>query len=309
MVPLIAQYGIFLVALIIFAGELGFPTLVPGEIALLMGGAHFIHSMPALCGAALGFALVDIVATSTLHGMTRTAGNRLLVHLLKYVCPGDGRQEAMVVRWRQRLGGHDSLVVLVTRLIPMVRLYASAATGLIRIRFRDFLLGVVPASVIWASTPLTIGYLLRRQITSVEQHYGFVSYVGVFVSVSLVVVLVTTGWIRRANSSAARICRLRLVVGLATISGVAARLLVLVLDVHPIGSSNAFTLEVWVATAGAIALGLLWAATHDFRGIHIREHRMPGPGKLHGVVWMALMLLFAGVTAWSGAQDPAVLLT
>jgi membrane protein DedA with SNARE-associated domain len=161
---LIAQYGLIIVALIIFAGEIGLPTLLPGEIALLIAGNQVIHSVPMLLGVIVLFAAVDLVATSSIHTASRTGGNRLLSCLLRMTCRKGTRPEALLEDCRRRLGGHDSVVVFVTRLIPVFRLYASIGTGLIRIRFRDFLAGAAPAALVWAAMPLTVGYVLRSQV-------------------------------------------------------------------------------------------------------------------------------------------------
>ena len=145
MPTLIAQYGVLVVALIIFAGEVGIPTLVPGEIAILIAGSQVVHSVPQLIGTMLLFGTVDIIACSTIHLASRTGGNRLLLRLLRKVQPHHDRHEEVIEGWRRRLGGRDQLVVFVTRLIPLFRLYASITTGLIRIRFRHFVGGAVPA--------------------------------------------------------------------------------------------------------------------------------------------------------------------
>ncbi|HEX6508029.1 MAG TPA: hypothetical protein VF221_10385, partial [Chloroflexota bacterium] len=103
MPALIAHYGLLIVAIIIFCGEIGLPTLVPGEIALLLAGSQVIHSPSALVAAAVLFGSVDIVATSTIHVASRTGGNRLLCRLLRHL-QRDEPHEAVIDRWRGRLG-------------------------------------------------------------------------------------------------------------------------------------------------------------------------------------------------------------
>src|SRR6185437_9247382 len=110
MPALLAQYGIVLVALIIFCGEIGLPTLIPGEIALLFAGSQFIHSPAQLVAGIVGFGVLDILATSTIHIASRSAGNRLLVRVLRLIMRDPERAEATLGRWRDRLGGYDSLV-------------------------------------------------------------------------------------------------------------------------------------------------------------------------------------------------------
>ncbi|MGI8550944.1 MAG: DedA family protein [Dehalococcoidia bacterium] len=188
MTALVAQYGVLIVAAIIFFGELGFPTLVPGEIALAIAGSQIVHSMHGLIVAAIGFAAVDIVATSTIHVVSRTGGHYLLVRLLRHLLSGSRDHEEMVRRWRARLGGRDSAVVFVTRMIPMFRLYASITTGLvrIRIRLRHILTGAAPASLLWASIPLSAGYLFRGSIHGLEAHYATVMQDVIVVSVGAI---------------------------------------------------------------------------------------------------------------------------
>jgi hypothetical protein len=69
---LIAHYGLPLVALIVCAGELGFPTGVPVEIALLLTGAYAIHSVPMLLVGVILVAAADLLGTTSLHLIMRT---------------------------------------------------------------------------------------------------------------------------------------------------------------------------------------------------------------------------------------------
>jgi membrane protein DedA with SNARE-associated domain len=194
---LIAHYGLPLVALIIFAGEIGVPTLVPGEVGLLIAGNQAIRSVPMLIVAIAIFGAIDLLATTTIHAASRTAGNRLLKAGLNRICRRKRSPEEMVGRWRKRLGGHDSAVVFVTRLIPMFRLYASIATGLIRVDVRRFLTGAAPAAWLWASIPLTIGFLLRSELGGLVSGYSTVMQFVIPVSIIMTLCTAVTMWHRR----------------------------------------------------------------------------------------------------------------
>jgi membrane protein DedA with SNARE-associated domain len=305
MPALIAQYGLFLVALIIFAGENGLPTLIPGELALLLAGSQLIHSPAALVGAMVAFGIVDLVATSTIHLAARTGGNRLLCRLLRCFQRDGRRPEELVERWRHRLGGHDTLVVFVTRLIPMFRLYASITTGLIRIRFRDFLIGAIPAALVWAATPLTIGYLLRARMSTVTGQYShFMPYV-IAGSVLLTFLLGAGWWVHRAGSPAAALPRFRFALGLPSVC-IAAALLVTV-TIH--GNSvinHRFSLPplsglaIWVCILSVAAMGLIWIAAHDLRSIRTHYRRARGVGALSATTWVSLMVVLCLMTATTG---------
>lgn len=309
---LIAHYGILIVVLIIFAGELGIPTLVPGEIAILIVASQAIHSVPQLIAVWILFGVVDIIACTTIHTASRTGGNRVLIRLLKRVQPHAECHEEIVAGWRRRLGGRDILVVFITRLIPMFRLYASVTTGLIRIRFRDFVGGAIPASLVWASIPLSLGYVMRAKIRAVEQQYPQLIHVVIFGSVSMIVVMAVSWWVRSAGSRAASLRRLRTAFGLGAVGGALSRLVLVGVYgdgalSHWVPLPSLSALSLWVTCLSLVALGLLWIAARDLRVIRRSAPRGAHTiGVLSTAAWAGLMLMFVALNALAGLQQPAV---
>jgi membrane protein DedA with SNARE-associated domain len=306
--PLIAQYGIFIVVLIIFAGEIGLPTLVPGEIAILFAGSRVVHSIPALLGVWLLFGAVDIIACSSIHLAGRTCGNRLLVRLLRHLQPKKLRHEEVIEGWRRRLGGHDPVVVFVTRLIPIFRLYASVTTGLIRIRFRHFVCGAVPASLLWVAIPLSLGYALRARAGPLEGQFPLIIRSVAIVTTTILVGGVVTAWVRSAGSRNGSLRRLRFALGLAAVGGALSRLTLAAVHVDLIFGYRlvvplAQAASVWITILSLVALALLWIAARDLRVI--RGHctqRVPGVpprvrsmGALSALAWFSLMLMFGAL--------------
>jgi len=111
--PLILHYGVPLVALMLFAGEIGIPTGIPMEITLLLAGAYAVHSLPELL---FGLALVtvaDLSGTTLLHLVARTGGVRLLTRLLhRHAAQPTGgvglpprRRKSTILRERSRSRG------------------------------------------------------------------------------------------------------------------------------------------------------------------------------------------------------------
>ena len=302
MPALIAHYGLLIVVLVIFAGEIGLPTLVPGEIAILIAGVQIVHSVPALIGAWVLFAAVDIIACSSIHLACRTCGNRLLVRLLRCLQPTKKRHDEVIEGWRRRLGGHDPLVVFVTRMIPMFRLYASITTGLIRIRFRDFLAGAVPASLLWAAIPLSLGYALRAKAGAIEGQFPVLIHSVVISTAVILVASGVTAWVRSAGSRAAALRRLRLVVGLAAVGGALARLLLVAVHVDRVFSTpfvlpSAQAASIWVTILSLVALALLWIAAHDLRAIRTYRLKARSIGVMSATVWISLMLMFGALNS------------
>lgn len=314
MPTLIAQYGVLVVALIIFAGEVGIPTLVPGEIAILIAGSQVVHSVPQLIGTMLLFGTVDIIACSTIHLASRTGGNRLLVRLLRKVQPHHDRHEEVIEGWRRRLGGRDQLVVFVTRLIPLFRLYASITTGLIRIRFRDFVTGAAPAAFLWAATPLTLGFAMRSKISSLESQYPRMLHIVILFSVVTTVLAGVVWWVRRGGSRAASLRRIRVTLGLAAVGGALTRLVLVALygdqqlsDRFLLPSLS--VLSIWVTVLSVVALGLLWIAALDLRVIrrYHQHHRAPRLEGMSLAAWGSLMFAYCALNTAAGVQHAALL--
>lgn len=308
MPALIAQHGLLIVVLIIFFGEIGFPTLVPGEIAILLAGAQVVHSIPVLIGVCALFGAVDILACSTIHVASRTCGNRLLVRLLRHLQSNRKRHEEIIEGWRRKLRGCDALVVFVTRLIPMFRLYASISTGLIRIRFRHFVAGAVPASLVWASTPLIVGYTQRTRVAAVQAHFPALINIVIICTVVILVGTAAAAWVRNAGSHAAGLRRLRFALGLGAVGGALVRLVLVALNVDRVFSyasavSSAQVISLWVTILSLVALTLLWIAARDLGAIR-RHHR--NIGAVSVVAWVSLMLMFGGLNTVAAVSPAAI---
>lgn len=311
MPALIAEYGLIVVAVIIFAGEIGLPTLVPGEIALLIAGSQFLDSVWALVAAVVIFGVVDVISTSTIYTVARVGRNTVLRRILGALNQDVGCCERKMDAWRLRLGGRDAGAVFVTRLIPMFRLYASITSGLLQIRYRSFLMGAGPASMIWAGIPLTVGYVFRSRIGSLTGQYSTFMQIVVASSVAIVVVAVAAHWVRRAGERHASVRRLRVLISIGILCISDARIFwLLVLGKRVIGqgilapSVPVFALGITAASIAASAL--LWIVASDLHALRQRHPaliRVTVPGS---AVWVCLVLAVAGFSAALNAQTPAL---
>ncbi len=304
MSALIAQYGLLVVAVVIFAGEIGIPTLVPGEIALLLAGNTAIHSVPMLIASVVVLGAVDLVATTSIHLVARTGGNRLLVRVLRMMSHPSKPPELVLERCRKRLGGYDPAVVFVTRLIPMFRLYASITTGLIRIRLRSFLTGAAAAAWLWVSIPLTIGFVLRSEVGSLTADYPSMMNYVLLGSISIAALVGCCGWLRHAGSREAAVRRGRFILGMVAATGALTRILTFVLHDRSVAGHHFATplnpgLSVILCFAGLAGLALLWVAGHDLRIICTR-HCRPGFGAASGFAWVSLLSILAAALAAAG---------
>lgn len=300
LLPLILHYGVPLVALMLFAGEIGIPTGIPMEMMLLLAGAYAVHSLPELF---LGLALVtlaDLSGTTLIHVLARTGGTRLLTRFLHR---HGARQSAAMERWRQRLGGHDVAIVFVGRLLPLVRMSVAIALGLIRIPVRHFLLGAAPAALLWAGTPLILGYFFRADVQAFEARYTAFSQVLLLALPVVGLIGALVWWLRAAHTLSARFRRVRIAVGLAAVIGSVGYLIKVVwLQERAVDRGLAIlplpALVACLALLGGLALALLWQAVADLRlarAARASQANLPRLARVEVATTIAWVILVAAV--------------
>ncbi len=312
LLPLILHYGVPLVALLVFVGELGVPTGVPAEVALLLAGSYAVHSLPALIASVLVVSVADLSGTVTLHLVARTGGHRLLTRVLRRHEPGQG---GPLERWHRRLGGHEVATVFLVRLLPLVRMYVAIGTGLMRIRFRNFVLGAAPGALFWVGTPMIVGYLFRADVQRLTARYTAASNV-LLVALPLIGLAVwSIWWVRRGDAARARLRRVRVVVGgtaVLVIAGYLAREAWLSEQAVDRGASL-FPLPVlvtWLIVLVVLALVLLVLALIDLRGAvgsGARQSLLKGPSMVELVsdlAWVILMVTAVAVVTMLELRYP-----
>ena len=187
---LVAAHGLPVVALMVFVAELGLPTGMSPKVALLIAGSVAVDSRPELVGSLALVALANLLGAVVLHTVARTGGARLLsrLHRNRAGTPGDA-----LTRWRDRLGGYDAPAVFVGRILPLVRLYVTVASGLVQMRWRSFLLGATPAALVWSGTPLLLGYCFRTSVHDFAAGGSTISRL-FFLSIPMIGVIAVAVW-------------------------------------------------------------------------------------------------------------------
>lgn len=278
---LILRHGVPLVALLIFAGELGVPTGIPAEVALVLAGAYAVHSLPGLVAGVALVAAADLVGTTVLHVAARTGGVRLLERFLP------GREEgraAMMERWRRRLGRHDAIVVFAVRLLPLVRMYIAIGSGLLRIRIRTFLFGAAPAALLWAGIPLVLGYRFRANVHGITERYTRASHAFLFLLPVVGLVTALAWWIRRGPSPRGRVHRGRAALGFLAVLATAAYVVKTALVNEWAADRGRAALPypllaLWLTLLGLLTVALLVVAIDDLRTVLRVRDDQPRPGR------------------------------
>jgi membrane protein DedA with SNARE-associated domain len=171
----IGRLGYLGVALLVALENL-FPP-IPSEIVLPFAGFVVSDGEATFLGMVLAATIGSVVGALVLYGIAAAIGperlRRLVVRYGKWlrVTTVDlDRAE----RWFDR---RAVVAVLVGRCVPLVRSLVSIPAGFVRMPLGTFLLYTIVGSVIWNTTLIGAGYLLREQWDRVEPVMDWFQYV------------------------------------------------------------------------------------------------------------------------------------
>ena len=169
-VRLIEQSGYLGIGFLMFLETL-FPP-IPSEVIMPVAGV-------ASAKGDLDFALV--VASGTAGAMLGNivwylAARALGVHRLKPFITRYGRWLTLswpeVQRAERWFGTHGIFLVLLGRLLPTIRSVISIPAGLLRMRFRNFVLASTVGTAMWTTILAGAGYKLQENVSEVGRLLG-----------------------------------------------------------------------------------------------------------------------------------------
>jgi undecaprenyl-diphosphatase len=127
--------------------------MVPGELALVLGGLLAHQGRVPLWAAVVAGAAGAVVGDSVGYAIGRRVGERLLAHLPhRLVDPGQVERATALVR---RLGGR---AVLVGRFTAALRALVPGLAGLAGVPYRTFVAYNLAGGVLWATGFVLLGF-------------------------------------------------------------------------------------------------------------------------------------------------------
>ncbi|MGI9254702.1 MAG: DedA family protein [Thermomicrobiales bacterium] len=162
----LAEHGLPLAALLVFASSMGIPTGIPIKVVLLGVSSLVLTDAKQLLPAYILLVLAEMAGTMTLHTAAGFLGSRLPDKLEATQI----KAQSALDTWRVKLGGRDVLAIFILRLVPIVRIGLTVGASTLGIRTRDFVLGALPAAMIWIGLPLGLGWAFRDDIQQLEAY-------------------------------------------------------------------------------------------------------------------------------------------
>lgn len=167
--------------------------LVPGETAVLLGGALAATGKLSLVVVAVIVVMAAIVGDSVGYEVGRRFGTRLLdVRLLR------GRRVSIDAA-RTRLQTKGAVTVFVGRFTAVLRALTPALCGMSRMPYRRFIAWNAAGGLAWGVGVTTLGYLAGRSSQVVTKSLG-----GFSVAILLAfIVVIVVAWHRRRRADQA----------------------------------------------------------------------------------------------------------
>ena len=141
--------------------------VVPGELALVLGGLLAHQGRVPLWAAVVAGAAGAVVGDSVGYAIGRRVGKRLLAHLPHRLV--DPRQVERATALLRRLGGR---AVLVGRFTAALRALVPGLAGLAGVPYRTFAAYNLAGGVLWATGFVLLGFAARPAWRTAERVAG-----------------------------------------------------------------------------------------------------------------------------------------
>jgi membrane-associated protein len=166
-------------------------VVVPGELALVLGGVVAHQGRVPLWAAVLAGAAGAVVGDSVGYVIGRRVGERLLAHLPhRLIEPRQVERATALVR---RLGGR---AVFVGRFTAALRALVPGLAGVAGVPYRTFAVWNLAGGVLWATGFVLLGFAAGRAWRTAERFAGRAG----LVLLGMIVVAVAVALVRQRRS-------------------------------------------------------------------------------------------------------------
>ena len=195
------KYGCLALFIMVLLQETGFPNPVPNELLLLFSGYLCSRGIMSFILALASAVAADLSGTVTLYLIFRHAGDRILLKKPKWL-PLPGKT---LEKLRTGISAGGNISILIFRLTPFTRGYASAVSGLIGIIPGVYLPIAVFTAMLWSFFYITAGYLFGPSLISFVSGLPDFKYVLLIMFILALITVTLTLLIKRLRERPGKI--------------------------------------------------------------------------------------------------------
>jgi membrane-associated protein len=213
-------FAVVLICTLLFVDEAGLPLpIAPNEALLLLTGV-LIASGEFTIWIVFPAAFLAMTAGMVAgYGWARTIGQSGLIALAERLRATDAYNRA-----QSHLQSAGPMGIGITRMVPGIRPYATLISGAAEVEIRTFLLGALPALLVWQIGWIVLGMLVGLPVAHFLGHFEkLVLRGGVLIALGAVVLLAVRGESPDRRGALANLTpRLRATLALLTDAGIVA---------------------------------------------------------------------------------------
>ncbi len=176
---IIAQIGYPGIIALMTLESMGIP--IPSEVVMPAGGWLASEGILNLILVTISGTVGCVIGSAIAYGIGFIGGRAAVKRYGKYVFLNEGHLDS-AERWFNKYG---SVVIFITRLLPIIRTYISFPAGMARMRFWPFIILSAIGSAIWCFILAYIGFVLGPNWNSFTGAYNLLTII-VLVALGLI---------------------------------------------------------------------------------------------------------------------------
>ena len=157
----LSTYGVIFMFIVVYLEYLNVPG-VPSGVVMPAAGVLISQSNLNFISVVIASVLAGILGSITLYYIGYFIGKPFLNYCNKKF-PKAKKTTDKIVAWNEKHCGRE---IFIARLIPFLRTFISAVSGVFRINVLQFIIYSVVGIVIWNTSLVTVGYLFGDIILS-----------------------------------------------------------------------------------------------------------------------------------------------
>lgn len=178
----ISHYGYLAIFLLVFLQEIGAPTPLPNELALIFSGYLIFTGVLQVPLIVLTVFTADILAATVLYISFYFFGNLILSKHPKWLPISKPTIERQIERFNKR--GISSICI--SRLSPFIRGYAAVICGLMHFSPRKYTIIILCTSFLWSIFYITIGYFSGPYWNYIQAHVSQLEYILIIIPIAFI---------------------------------------------------------------------------------------------------------------------------
>ncbi len=181
---LIKNYLYLAIFVSVFGQEISIPVPLPNEILLTFAGYQIAEKNVNFFLVLLVALAADILGASLFYWLALKLGRPAILKYGKFLI-----SERRLNQVEKKI--NNKFDIFLGRTIPFVRIYASAAAGILKINYRQFITYSSLGTITWSSFFIFAGLILNKSWQNLANFFYLIDSFVVFILILLIIIFIS----------------------------------------------------------------------------------------------------------------------